>query len=50
VVAARERSLNIIDVRERFIARRDDGKRFLFLQAKSSDGRVVLVEVFFTYQ
>ncbi|MGB0384574.1 MAG: hypothetical protein ACPGWR_07095 [Ardenticatenaceae bacterium] len=41
-----ERSLNIIDVRERFIFQRDDGKRIeIDLHAKSSDGRVVLVEV-----
>ena len=36
----------IIDVRERFIFQRDDGKRLeIDLHAKSSDGRVVLVEV-----
>jgi len=41
-----ERPLNIIDVRERFIFQRDDGKRIeIDLHAKSSDGRVVLVEV-----
>jgi len=47
-----ERQLNIIDVRERFAAcgfpifQRDDGKRIeVDLQAKSSDDRVVLVEV-----
>jgi len=47
-----ERPLNIIDVRERFAAcgfpifQRDDGKRIeIDLHAKSSDGRVVLVEV-----
>jgi len=41
-----ERQLNIIDVRERFIFQRDDGKRIeIDVHAKSSDGRVVLVEV-----
>jgi len=41
-----ERPLNIIDVRERFIFQRDDGKRIeIDVHAKSSDGRVVLVEV-----
>ena len=41
-----ERPLNIIDVRERFIFQRDDGKRLeIDLHAKSSDRRVVLVEV-----
>jgi hypothetical protein len=46
-----ERRLNIIDVRERFIFQRGDGKRSLFLlHAKSSDGRVVLVEVRKRYQ
>jgi hypothetical protein len=40
------RPLNIIDVRERFIFQRDDGKRIeIDVHAKSSDGRVVLVEV-----
>jgi hypothetical protein len=41
-----ERPLNIIDVRERFIFQRDDGKRIeIDLHAKSSDGRVLLVDV-----
>jgi hypothetical protein len=41
-----ERQLNIQDVRERFIFQRGDGKRIeIDLQAKSSDDRVVLVEV-----
>ena len=41
-----ERPLNIQDVRERFIFQRDDGKHIeIDLHAKSSDGRVVLVEV-----
>ena len=38
--------LNIQDVRERFIFQRDDGKHIeIDVHAKSSDGRVVLVEV-----
>jgi len=51
-----ERPLNIIDVRERFAAcgfpifQRGDGKRIeIDVHAKSSDGRVVLVEVRKTY-
>jgi hypothetical protein len=41
-----ESQLNIMDVRERIIFQRDDGKRIeIDLQAKSDDNRVVLVEV-----